>query len=95
MNALKFTDQGSVELEVRCDSGRHVLIVRDTGPGIHPADQKRIFDPFERIEPLERKTIPGIGLGLALARQTVKSLGGTIRVESDGRRGSAFVVELP
>jgi signal transduction histidine kinase len=68
--------------------------VRDTGPGIAPADQQRVFEPFEQLDPVRRKHVPGVGLGLALVHAMVTALGGTISLESAVGQGSAFTVTL-
>ncbi len=69
--------------------------MRDSGRGIAPEDQARIFEPFEQLEELARKHTPGMGLGLALVREMVASLGGTITLESRVGVGSTFTVLLP
>jgi signal transduction histidine kinase len=94
-NAIKFTDRGTVTVSLGCGLGAHSFEVRDTGPGISPEDQQRIFDPFEQLEPIRHKHNPGVGLGLALVQQLIKSLGGEIALESEVGRGSAFKVVLP
>jgi signal transduction histidine kinase len=94
-NAVKFTREGSVILRLRSDDDAHMIEVHDTGIGIADADLPRIFEPFEQLEPLRRKTIPGVGLGLSLVRQIVDTLGGTLDVESTVGKGSVFRVTLP
>ncbi|MFU8805808.1 MAG: sensor histidine kinase, partial [Bradymonadaceae bacterium] len=95
VNAVKFTEKGSVEvrLELRGEAMR--LSVIDTGPGIGPEDQVRIFQPFEQLEFIRRKHSAGVGLGLSLVREMVELLQGTIEVESTVRAGSTFLVCLP
>jgi signal transduction histidine kinase/DNA-binding response OmpR family regulator len=97
-NAIKFTKEGSVILHVDskpADCGRILLIfeVQDTGIGITPADQSRIFVPFVRVG--SAATENGTGLGLSIARQFVQTMGGTIQVRSTVHEGSLFRVELP
>ncbi len=95
-NALKFTDRGSVTLRV----GRHEGLVRmdviDTGIGIQPEDQVRIFDEFYRT--LQNDTVKdirkGTGMGLAICKQIVERYGGTIAVRSDYGKGSTFTVSF-
>jgi signal transduction histidine kinase len=94
-NAVKFTRAGSVVLRLRSDDDAHIIEVHDTGIGIADADLPRIFEPFEQLEPLRRKTIPGVGLGLSLVRQIVDTLGGTLEVESTVGKGSVFRATLP
>lgn len=94
-NAVKFTDVGHVELGLECSESHHRLTVRDTGPGIAPADVGRIFQPFERLDETRRKHVPGVGLGLALVQDMVALLGGRIELESEPEQGSAFTIVLP
>jgi nitrogen-specific signal transduction histidine kinase/CheY-like chemotaxis protein len=95
-NAVKFTPTGG-RVIVRSDrgAGREVRIeVTDTGAGIAPADQERIFEPYVQLG-RDRET-GGIGLGLHLARKLVEAQGGTLGVWSDGLgRGSTFTVLMP
>ncbi len=95
-NAVKFTGQGGVtiRLGLRRDDRLHLLMeVEDTGIGIKPEDQERLFQPFVQLaEPAEQK---GTGLGLAITRQFVELMGGSIGVESTPGKGSVFRVELP
>jgi signal transduction histidine kinase len=94
-NAVKFTEQGEVRVEARWADDRLVMTVADTGPGIAPADQARVFEPFEHVEPVAAKHTPGFGLGLALVRQMLQALGGRISLDAEVGRGSTFTVELP
>ena len=95
-NAVKFTSQGGVtiRLGVKQNGGlRLVIEVEDTGPGIEPEDQKRLFQPFVQLE--QGGTRTGTGLGLAISRQFVQLMGGAIGVESTVGKGSIFRIELP
>ena len=74
--------------------GRFRFEVRDTGPGILPADQARLFVPFERLEHGGEKT-EGVGLGLVLSRRMAEAMGGTLEMTSEIGQGSTFRVELP
>ena len=96
-NAIKFTASGEVRVSTRVtDAGQHVRIsVTDTGIGIGPEDQIKIFEEFFQVAgPLQTRS-RGTGLGLPLARQLVTSLGGQLLVESTVGEGSSFTVELP
>jgi signal transduction histidine kinase len=93
-NAVKYTDTGVIEIRVRSGEGT-VIEVRDPGPGISPEDSGRIFEPFVHLERLENKSIPGMGLGLALVRDMTAALGGQVRLESELGAGSTFSVTLP
>jgi signal transduction histidine kinase len=94
-NAVKFTDQGEVDVTLAPAAGGVALTVRDTGPGIPAEHQSMIFEPFEHLEPLQRKHTPGVGLGLTVVKELVQSLGGRIEVESQVGQGSTFTVVLP
>lgn len=96
VNALKFTEKGYVTVTLRSvKDGVVQLEVKDSGPGISQQDQERIFEPFERVEPLERKSIPGMGLGLALVKQLSFVLGAEVWMESTAGQGSTFFVQFP
>ena len=94
-NALKFTQAGHVRLHVTRRPGLAVFEVEDTGPGIEAADMDRIFEPFEQGEALRRKSVPGIGLGLALVRRMADALGAMVEVDTMPGTGSRFRVMLP
>jgi len=96
-NALKFTATGHVRMEAqRRESGQHVEItVSDTGIGIAPEDQGRVFEEFFQVRNLLQVDRPGTGLGLPYARRVAEALGGTLRMESDGSTGSTFTLSLP
>jgi len=94
-NAIKFTDEGEVEIRGSADRGQFVLEVRDTGPGIPDADQDRIFGEFQQIDNSNTRQKGGTGLGLAISKRMVEMQGGTIAVESALGQGSTFRVVLP
>jgi len=94
-NAVKFTDEGEVVCSARRDEGRLVVEVRDTGIGISPQDQKRIFTKFYQADPSHSREHRGTGLGLPLCRMLVELLGGEIRVESRPGAGSRFSFWVP
>ncbi|MEE9154448.1 MAG: ATP-binding protein [candidate division NC10 bacterium] len=97
-NAIKFTPaKGEVTVAARVwDPGTVAVSVSDTGIGIRPEDRERIFDPFGRGENAVARRIPGVGLGLTVAKRLVELQGGEIRVESEGEdRGSTFTFTLP
>jgi PAS domain S-box-containing protein len=93
-NAVKFTERGEVVVSLSADAGGHRLTVADTGPGIPPDLQDRIFEPFERLAAAEG-TAHGAGLGLAIVRELVRLLGGDIELSSRVGQGSRFTVTLP
>lgn len=93
-NAIKYTDAGSVEIAMlRHDAARWELRVSDTGPGIPPEHQAKIFNEFHRIPGLEQRE--GAGLGLAIVKHLVRVLGGEIHVVSEVGLGSSFHVLFP
>jgi signal transduction histidine kinase len=92
-NAVRYGTQGPVEVAVAPDGEGARVVVLDHGIGIAPEDQARIFEQFERAVPASH--YGGLGLGLWIARETVRALGGTIRVESAAGQGATFTVELP
>jgi len=95
-NAVKYTPAGG-HVEVTCeeDGARLQIRVRDTGIGIAPEDQPRVFEKFYRAQNEEVARIPGTGLGLAIAQETVRAHGGTIELVSELGKGSTFTVTLP
>ncbi|MGI9455882.1 MAG: response regulator [Aeoliella sp.] len=100
-NAIKFTDEGEVVVEVKVDSHQdekvqlHV-IVRDTGIGIPPEKQAKIFESFSQADSATTRRFGGTGLGLTISRRLVEMMGGRIWVESEPGEGSKFqfIVEL-
>ncbi|MEM9657820.1 MAG: PAS domain-containing protein, partial [Planctomycetota bacterium] len=101
-NAIKFTDRGEVVVEVAVDSiDRHMsdlhFTVRDTGPGVPPEKQARIFEAFSQADASTTRKYGGTGLGLAISTQLVQLMGGRIWVESELGQGSTFhfVARLP
>lgn len=94
-NAVKFTDAGSVSVQVE-QTGRAVQIhVIDTGAGISPEHQDRLFDAFYQAHNRERSRTKGFGLGLSIAKRLAAQLGGEITFESGLGRGSRFSIVLP
>ena len=94
-NAVKYTMEGRIDLTITVETGGWSIAVRDTGPGIPIAEQARIFEPFVQLEAIQHKHSPGLGLGLALVRQVVEALGGSIELHSEPGRGSVFTVSIP
>ncbi|XYH94004.1 AAA family ATPase [Sorangium sp. So ce1128] len=92
-NAMKYGAGDLIQLVVRGQSDRALLVVRDHGIGIAEEDQARIFERFERA--VSVRNFGGLGLGLYIVRWIVTSHGGTIRVESKPGAGATFIVELP
>jgi PAS domain S-box-containing protein len=95
VNAYKFTPTGgTVTLEAGEMDGSVTISVRDTGIGIAPGDVARIFEPFARVETDYTRTQSGAGVGLAVARQLVDLMDGTITLDSTPDLGSTFTVTL-
>jgi CheY-like chemotaxis protein/signal transduction histidine kinase len=98
-NALKFTERGTVSLEMRplnTDKGEFVeFAVRDTGIGIAPEHQQIIFEPFRQADGTTNRKFGGTGLGLSISRELARLLGGQVRVESTPGEGSVFRLVLP
>jgi signal transduction histidine kinase/CheY-like chemotaxis protein len=94
-NAIKFTERGGVTVIVEPGARENEVgfVVRDTGPGIAPEDQARIFLEFEQADGSSR-TIAGSGLGLAIARRIVQRMGGSLGLESTPGRGATFTVTI-
>jgi signal transduction histidine kinase/CheY-like chemotaxis protein len=96
-NALKFTEKGEVRVRAQYDEESKLAIfsVRDTGIGIAPEDQPRIFEEFSQVDTRLQKKTKGTGLGLPLSRSLAELIGGTIRVESVLGQGSVFTLAIP
>jgi signal transduction histidine kinase/CheY-like chemotaxis protein len=96
-NALKFTEKGEVRVRAQYDveSKLASFSVRDTGIGIAPEDQARIFEEFSQVDTRLQKKNKGTGLGLPLSRSLADLIGGTIRVESVLGQGSVFTLAIP
>ncbi len=96
-NAVKFTSQGTVSVDVRtAEAGTRIrLTVADTGIGMAPEMQQRVFESFVQADESIARRFGGTGLGLPICRQLLTLMGGSISVESSPGRGSVFTVDLP
>jgi two-component system sensor histidine kinase BaeS len=95
-NAIRFTPEGGIILVGAAPHGGEiVLTVRDTGIGIAPEDLPHVFDRFFRADRSRHRGSGGAGLGLAIARQLVESMGGVIAVESVADEVTTFTIRLP
>jgi signal transduction histidine kinase/PAS domain-containing protein len=96
-NALKFTHQGSVTIRARRATAERTLklVVADTGIGIAPGDQERIFEDFRQLDNSPTRPYGGTGLGLSICRRLTQMLDGRLTVDSKVGRGSAFTLSLP
>jgi signal transduction histidine kinase len=79
-NAIKFTDTGGVRITATVMNGHFAVGVTNTGPGIHPKEQARIFEQFHQVDNSKTEAKGGTGLGLAIAKQIVEMHGGRIWV---------------
>jgi len=95
-NALKFTEQGEVRVTATGEpDGRVTFVVADTGIGIAPEDQERIFEEFSQLESALQRRATGAGLGLPLSRKLAELLGGQLTLSSTLGAGSIFTVSIP
>jgi signal transduction histidine kinase len=96
-NAFKFTLQGSISVVLEEDREQDAVRLRvaDTGIGIRREDLEHLFERFQRVENAGGRSFEGTGIGLALVRELVNLLGGTIEVESEFGRGTVFTVTIP
>ncbi len=94
-NAAKFTDEGRITLKAEVGDEFVTISVSDTGIGIDPEAQKRLFIPFQQVDGSTTRRAGGTGLGLAISRSFVEVQGGEIWVQSEPGRGSTFSFTLP
>jgi signal transduction histidine kinase len=95
-NAIKFTPEGGfVDIALTTEGPNAKILVSDTGMGISPTDQERLFARFFRTAAANEQAIQGTGLGLAIVKAIVEGHGGRITVESEVGMGTTFCVELP
>jgi signal transduction histidine kinase len=94
-NAVKYTEHGGVTLSGRTVNGEVQFLVEDTGVGVAEDHLEKIFEPFWQVEQTTTRRAGGTGLGLAVTRQFVELIGGTIGVESTPGKGSTFRVSVP
>jgi signal transduction histidine kinase len=94
-NAAKFTPRGRIELELSLEEGQLLCSVSDTGVGIAPDDQPRVFDEFFQVDASTDNGYPGAGLGLTLARALVEKMGGAISLTSEIGHGTRLNFMLP
>ncbi len=94
-NATKFSPEGgNITIRARAKGSKVMIEVEDRGDGLSPEEQKRIFQPYHRVEQ-DRQRFAGLGLGLAICKQIVTAHGGKIWVESRVGHGSKFIFTLP
>jgi signal transduction histidine kinase/HAMP domain-containing protein len=94
-NAIKFTDQGEVNVEAAVSNESFLISVSDTGPGLSETDQLKIFEEFQQADGSSTRKKSGTGLGLSISKKIVEMHGGRIGVESTLGKGSKFWFRLP
>jgi hypothetical protein len=95
-NAIKFTQAGEIKLRVGIARQDFIRFeISDTGPGIPPDMQARIFEPFAQVDGSATRRFSGTGLGLSISQQLVHQMDGNIILESEVGKGSTFIVEIP
>jgi two-component system phosphate regulon sensor histidine kinase PhoR len=95
-NAIKYTPEGGrIGVRVRAEGEQAVIEVQDTGIGIEPRHQDRIFERFYRVDKGRSRALGGTGLGLSIVKHMTSALGGEVAVESTPGEGSTFRVRLP
>ena len=94
-NAVKYSDEGRIDVRVEQQNGRMRFSVSDQGLGIPPEEHERIFDKFHRLDPDMTHGVGGTGLGLYICRELIERMNGRIWVESERGKGATFAFELP
>ena len=94
-NAIKFTEQGEVDVEATVSNESFLVSVTDTGPGLSETDQKKIFEEFRQADGSSTRVKGGTGLGLSISKKIVEMHGGRIWVDSSLGKGSTFSFTLP
>jgi signal transduction histidine kinase/CheY-like chemotaxis protein len=94
-NAGRFTDRGGVVIEAKCEESDIVVSVADTGPGIAPEEQQRLFQPFQQLDSSIRRRHGGSGLGLSISKQFVEMHRGKMWLESEVDVGTTIYFTLP
>ena len=94
-NAIKFTEQGKVEVEATVSNESFLVSITDTGPGLSETDQKKIFEEFRQADASSTRVKGGTGLGLSISKKIVGMHGGRIWVDSSLGKGSTFSFTLP
>lgn len=98
-NAVKYTQKGYVKMKFHCECNGFLAMftvsVEDTGVGIKKEELGKIFDTFERVGDEKNRRVEGFGLGLAITRQLLDLMGGSIEIQSEYGKGSTFTVRIP
>ena len=99
-NATKFTDEGSIQISTNIYTNSHqpyaIVSIKDTGIGIDPAEQGKLFRPFVMVDGTTTRKFEGTGLGLAISRNLIELMGGRITLQSLGlNQGTTVIIKLP
>jgi PAS domain S-box-containing protein len=94
-NAAKFTHEGSITIKARAEGAAMVVSVADTGIGISPEAQAKVFEEFQQADTSTTREYGGTGLGLSISRSLARLLGGDLTVESQEGAGSTFFLRIP
>jgi two-component system heavy metal sensor histidine kinase CusS len=95
-NAIKYTDEGGrIRFELASDTRGVLVRIANTGPGIPPADRGRVFQRFYRADPSRSGRVEGVGLGLSIAREIIRTHGGELVLEDSANSLTSFLVTLP
>ena len=94
-NAVKYTEEGSITLRVSQDEHNFLFSIIDTGIGISPENQQKLFQPFVQISNSHNRKQKGTGLGLVLSLKLARLHGGDLTLESAENQGSCFTLHLP
>jgi signal transduction histidine kinase/ActR/RegA family two-component response regulator len=95
-NAVKFTSAGEIRLDLTPDEGdSYRIVVKDTGVGFETSEAERLFKAFYKADDSLTRTVGGMGVGLSLARDAARAMGGDIVAEGEAGRGAVFTVTLP
>ncbi|MBP8019311.1 MAG: response regulator, partial [Hylemonella sp.] len=95
VNAIKFTEKGSIELRQGTDGGQLIFSIRDSGIGMDSDALDRLFQPFSQADQTITRRYGGTGLGLVISKELVEGMGGSIEVDSAPGAGTCFWVHLP
>ncbi len=89
------TEPGTINISLKAHEQTAVLEVKDSGIGISPQYQKRVFERFYRVDKVRSQSLGGTGLGLSIVKNIAEKHGGKVSVESQFGSGSTFIIQLP
>lgn len=95
-NAVKYTVKGGIVVSIKLSGGKVLILIKDTGVGIDPAEMGKLFNKFSRTKDANKTNVIGTGLGLYIAKKMIEAHNGDIKVASEGLgKGTTFTIELP